>query len=295
MRNLVLALTSALAFYFPFSAVAAVTDYTPVFLDCSREGGQAVIVGIRQFQNKGIRQMLVVEANSLATRIVAASELSCKNMEAAKFAQTHYFRVRNQAAQNRNLQANSGIRRFDRNEVTLTIDMCPSSKSYERRFYDWVQETSTPIAVAITAAWGLRHGAEFNVLKEMSQNGLITWINHSYHHPYRRGVPNGNNFLLITGTNIRNEVLGNEIFMIENGLTPSVYFRFPGLISSSEIIQQIADWGLIALGSDAWLAKGEPPKAGSVILLHGNGNEAAGISAFFRYLNQILTLGVGRL
>lgn len=295
MRNLVLVLTSALAVCFSFSAVAAVTDYTPVFLDCSRNGGQAVIVAIRRFQNNGSQQMLVVEANSLATRIVAAGELSCKPMDAAKFSQTHYSRIRNQAAQNRNVQANSGIRRFDRQEVTLTIDMCPSSKSYERRFYDWVRETSTPIAVAITAAWGLRHNAEFDVLKEMNRNGLVTWINHSYHHPYRRGVPNGSNFLLITGTNIRNEVLGNEIFMIENGLTPSVYFRFPGLISSEAIIQQIADWGLIALGSDAWLAKGESPQAGSVILLHGNGNEAAGISAFFRYLNQILTLGVGRL
>lgn len=274
---------------------AAVTDYNPVFLDCSRDGGQAVIVGIRQFQNNGVRQMLVVEANSLATRIVTANELNCKSMDAQKFSQTNYSRIRNQASLNRGVQANSGIRRFDRQQVTLTIDMCPSSKSYESRFYDWVKSTNSPIGVAITAAWGLRHTRELNVLKEMDRDGLVTWINHSYHHPYRPGVANGNNFLLISGTNIRQEVLGNEIFMIENGMTPSVYFRFPGLISSEAIVRQIADWGLIAIGSDAWLAKGEAPKAGSVILLHGNGNEPAGITAFFRYLNQILTLGVGRL
>lgn len=291
MRSL-LSLVLLLAF-FASTAHAGVTNYTPVFLDCSRPGAEAVIVAIRQFQQDGESRSLVVEANSLATKIVKTAELSCGSMDSARFSTTYYAQIRNRAGETRNLLANSGIRRFERPEVTLTVDMCPSSKGYESRFYDWVKSTKTPIGVALTAGWGLRHAAEFNNLKAMARDfGNITWINHSYHHAYRKGVPNDRNFLLITGTNIENEVLGNEIFMIESGLTPSVYFRFPGLISSRAIVEKLASWGLIPVGSDAWLAKGETPRAGSMILIHGNGNEPAGVQRFFQYLNQILSLGI---
>jgi len=34
---------------------------------------------------------------------------------------------------------------------------------------------------------------------------------------------------------------------------------------------------LIPIGSAAWLAKGETPRAGSLILVHANGNEPEGI------------------
>ena len=36
-------------------------------------------------------------------------------------------------------------------------------------------------------------------------------------------------------------------------------------------------YGLIPVGSDAWLAKNEVPSAGSIVLVHGNGNEPVGV------------------
>jgi hypothetical protein len=277
-------------------AQGKVSNYTTTFLNCSRAGAQAVIVGIRQFNQDGQNLRLVVEANSLQTRLVKSSDLNCVPMEEAQLNATYYGQVRISVAAGKNNLANVGIKRFEQAQVTLTADMCPSSKPYESRFYEWVRSSRQPIGIALTAGWGMRHTAEFNNLKEMSRTiKNITWINHSYRHAYVKGLPDKDNFLLMNGTNMNHEVLDNEIFMIENGLTPSVFFRFPGLISGPQLVDKLLGWGLIPIGSDAWLAKGQLPKAGSIILVHGNGNERPGIDIFFRDLSKITNMGFAAL
>ncbi len=42
----------------------------------------------------------------------------------------------------------------------------------------------------------------------------------------------------------------------------------------------LRDDHLIALGADAWLALGQRPRPGSVVLVHANGNEPFGLSQF---------------
>ncbi len=74
--------------------------------------------------------------------------------------------------------------------------------------------------------------------------------------------------------------------MIEEGVTPSPFFRFPGLVSDRTIFRKVNGYGLIPLGSDAWLGKNQWPKNGSIILLHGNGNEPIGIHRFFKLLDN---------
>jgi len=75
-------------------------------------------------------------------------------------------------------------------------------------------------------------------------------------------------------------VLKTEAAMIENGLLPSVFFRFPGLVSDAALVRRVVSYGLIPVGSDAWLAKGQAPSSGSIVLVHGNGNEPIGIEKF---------------
>jgi hypothetical protein len=58
------------------------------------------------------------------------------------------------------------------------------------------------------------------------------------------------------------------------------------LVSDKEIFKQINGFGLIPIGSDAWLGKNQWPKNGSIILLHANGNEPIGIERFFKLLNE---------
>ena len=50
-------------------------------------------------------------------------------------------------------------------------------------------------------------------------------------------------------------------FSIANGETPSLFFRFPGLISSDPLMQAVSQFHLVTLGADAWLALGRSPGA----------------------------------
>jgi hypothetical protein len=136
-----------------------------------------------------------------------------------------------------------------------------------------------PVAVAITGAWLRKHPAELSWLGEQvaGRHLEITWVNHSLTHPYDPKVPLNKTFLLTPGTDFQREVLETEQLLLENGLTPSAFFRFPGLVADGTLLEKLRELSLIPLGADAWLAKGEAPTSGSFILVHGNGNEPAGI------------------
>ena len=99
-------------------------------------------------------------------------------------------------------------------------------------------------------------------------------------------LPLKENFLLEPGTDINFEVLGTEQAMLNNGLLPSVFFRFPGLVSDQQLIYKITAFGLIPIGSDAWLAKGQQARPGSIVLIHGNGNEPTGVNDFLALLKS---------
>ena len=88
------------------------------------------------------------------------------------------------------------------------------------------------------------------------------------------------------GTDPAVEVLKTEATLIDNGLQPSVFFRFPGLVSDAGLVSRVTSYGLIPVGSDAWLAKGQTPSSGSIVLVHGNGNEPIGIERFLELVRS---------
>jgi hypothetical protein len=49
---------------------------------------------------------------------------------------------------------------------------------------------------------------------------------------------------------------------------------------------RVLAYGLIPVGSDAWLAKKQKPESGSIVLIHGNGNEPLGITKFLALVEQ---------
>lgn len=87
-------------------------------------------------------------------------------------------------------------------------------------------------------------------------------------------------------TDMNYEILETEKAMLKNGLLPSVFFRFPGLVSDQQLVYKLTDYGLIPIGTDAWLAKGQQPQAGSIVLIHGNGNEPTGVNDFIKLLQS---------
>ncbi len=108
----------------------------------------------------------------------------------------------------------------------------------------------------------------------------------SFSHPYKPDEPSETNFLLSPDINIDDEIFLTEKLLIEAGQIPSIFFRFPGLISDENLINKLNEYGLIPVGSDAWLAKGEIPKNGSIILIHGNSNEHIGIVMMMNILDE---------
>ena len=118
----------------------------------------------------------------------------------------------------------------------LTVDMCPSSHPFEQGFFLQLAKTKPdfPVAISISGMWILKHLLEFGQLLDLqSQHRLkITWVNHSFTHIYYSDLPDKKNFLLTEMVNLDTEIMLTEQILLEYGQTPSVFFRFPGLVSN---------------------------------------------------------------
>jgi hypothetical protein len=176
--------------------------------------------------------------------------------------------------------------------IDLTIDLCPSRRPLDRELFNALAEKlgreqkPVPVAIAITGVWMEEHPQDLAWLLSLERDGTlaVTWINHSFHHRTNASLPLRSNFLLESGTNVTSEVLDTEQAMLAAGIVPSVFFRFPGLVSTPNVFGQIIALGLIPVGSDAWLAKNEWPQKGSIVLVHANGNEPVGVQRFLQLL-----------
>ncbi|MEN9353938.1 MAG: hypothetical protein RL318_1263 [Fibrobacterota bacterium] len=177
--------------------------------------------------------------------------------------------------------------------IVLSVDLCPSRKPFDRRLLRRLFEVfpagqAIPVSFAVSGEWLRRHGADLAWLQALERSGRIksTWINHSDHHHFRKGMPARRNFLNLPGTNVEAEILGAESEMLRHGCLPSAFFRFPGLVDDSLLSARVLRTGLLPVGSDAWLAKSQAPRLGSIVLVHGNGNEPAGVREFLKLLEK---------
>jgi hypothetical protein len=266
---------------------ASITDYRPLFLAGNTAAGE-MRIAIRQFRKDNLPYLLLVDPFSLETSSVPEASFSpLGDVAAAMPRETPFMRALDRYSIPPWKLQNHGMVHADTpvQGVFLTVDMCPSAKPFEKAFFEFLAELSkkmgkgTPVAVAMTGNWLLNHREDFQWIVGRIREGKIavTWVNHSFSHPYDPRVPLERNFLLTPGTDFEHEVLETERILLENGETPSPFFRFPGLVADGTLIKKLRKMSLIPVGSDAWLAKGELPKSGSIILVHGNGNEPSGI------------------
>jgi hypothetical protein len=212
------------------------------------------------------------------------------------YSSTPYINALRQAEALSDPLQDAGYTRFSssRNGIDLTIDLCPSKRPLDRIvFLDLINEIGkvekpVPIAICITGSWIRSHPGDLNWLDSLvkTRDLSIVWINHSNNHYVLEKVPLQNNFMLTPGTDIDAEVINNEIEMLQKNIIPSVFFRFPGLVSDHNVYERILELGLIPVGSDAWLAKGQKPGNGSIVLIHANGNEPVGVKDFISLLKR---------
>jgi hypothetical protein len=255
---------------------------------------------LRRFEDHGRDYLLMVNPQTLQTKVNESSFYQVKPMTLDEtrtfFKKTPYEKALTNVEKQSVAIQDAGIERGMPTEtgISLTADLCPSHRPLDRRIFTTMiaefqkVETPAPIALSVSGLWMLKHVKDIEWLKKLRDSGeiRITWVNHSYNHRVSKTAPLKTNFLLEPGTDIKYEVLATEELMLKNGLVPSAFFRFPGLVSDQQLVYKITDFGLIPIGSDAWLAKGQQAEAGSIVLIHGNGNEPVGVDDFIKLLQS---------
>jgi hypothetical protein len=277
-----------------------ISNYMPYYAQATFKNQNKLFFVLRRFVQNNTVIYLTLDPESLNVTLVPARKLMIKpdslkglinGLPSSNYSKAWY----KAHASSKQLQ-DAGISHAipDRHGIILTIDLCPSLKPLDRTiFLDIMHQMSdiekpVPIAISISGHWLLRHQDDVHWLNNLDRKNkiAITWVNHSFNHYFNKNLPLYLNFMLMKGTNVDQEVLLNEKTMIEHNLTPSIFFRFPGLVSGPRVFYKVMGFGLIPIGSDAWLAKGETADDGNIVLVHANGNEPFGIRKFINLLHQ---------
>jgi hypothetical protein len=266
-----------------------VSDYRPTLLACHKDEAQRI--AIRQMTIDGAAYLLLVDSAALTTQIESAACWTCTPADETALKGTRYIEAIDRSAEapgltHRTFLTDAGLTHGAGAGDFITGDLCPSRRPLDRRFFEKLETNgpATPVALSVSGLWLKNHAEDFQWLRGEAAAGRldIVWTNHTYHHPYARGKPDDETFMLTKGIDPDFEILETERLLIANGGTPSVFFRFPGLVSSSDLMQAVRRRHLISIGADTWLAKGQKPQRGSIVLVHPNGNEEVGLDIFSR-------------
>ncbi len=295
---MLLAALIAAALHVPAAAGAPAVRVFTGLARASETAAPSVV--LRSFDRDGQRFLLVVDPRTLETRALpaAAVKVERRRWPAVRkaVADTAYGRALAEAEQHDAPLQDAGLTRLRpaMPGVDLTVDLCPSRRPLDRGLFTALvdelgrYQKPVPVAVALTGAWMSDHPDDLAWLLSLARAGELapTWVDHSFHHRSSPTLPIGENFLLEPGTDLASEVLRTEAAMLAAGITPSVFFRFPGLVSRPELFARVVAFGLVPVGSDAWLAKNEWPRDGSIVLVHANGNEPLGVRRFLQLLRD---------
>jgi len=271
---------------------ANLSNYRPVFLACENAAG-AKKLAMRRMSAGNETLLLAVDPQSLKTSLEREACWRCAETTDEKEIDTRFLRALQKPPEGAVAKAleNAGLTHSPSDAgAFVTADLCPSRRPLDRDFLERFAKEGpgTPIALSVSGRWLAHHAADLAWLKAQAASGAlkISWVNHSYSHPFVRNRPDDRTYLLTQGVDIDREIFETEKLMIIDGLTPSVFFRFPGLVSDDGLMAKLRERHLVALGADAWVALGFEPRPGSIVLLHANGNEEVGLRLFSRLLDE---------
>lgn len=289
---LTLLLLGAAATHLP--AASRISDYQAVFIPFYDEDG-TLLAAVRKYNRADHRHYLVLDPQRFAlSEMTAVKVLSTRPASDEAWRETPFSLALIRQTSPPYPVQNDGLREAEHPVpgFFLTADLCPSKKPLDRVFIEATMalplKPPVPVALMISGLWIQRHEADLAWLKDQLAAGklAITWVNHSFTHPYDPAAPPEKNFLLMRKKGFIDEVLFLERLLLEQGLIPSPFFRFPGLVSDRQLIESLCNLSLIPVGSSAWLAKRESPQAGSIILVHANGNEPEGIRLLLSFYDK---------
>lgn len=274
-----------------FYVIAPTDDQTQAWsheIDLPRD---TLVVALRRFLLNDERAVLLAHADNLNTYVVHEEALK-QNARPARDEEIDRSVFINTLAHTREHvidRIREDIIAKPAFSFVLTVDLCQSRRRWDedlfRRLIDLSNLIDTPISigVAITGRWALRHKSSFEALKRWSEQEKINiiWINHSMNHPLRQDRFGRYLFLTDRRVDFRDDVLSLEVLLLENGITPSIWFRFPGLVYDERVLSELNQLSLLPLDANVWLANTAGIEDGSVVLVHGNGNERSGLRKLF--------------
>lgn len=264
------------------------------------------LIILRKFTKNKQTYFFAVDPYNLKTTVFPGAGIPYKpaRWETVRetFANTPYIKALIAVEKNDTAIQNAGITTTHplENGAILTIDLCPAPKPMNRKIFDDALSAfsrtgiTIPVVISVSGRWMVKHKSDMKWLLEVNREKLfdIIWMNHGTYHRVAKYFPAVQSQKQQEPINEKVEVYQNEILMLEWEVTPSVFFRFPGLLSDSISLHRVINSGLIPIGSDAWLAKNQQPVNGSIILVHGNGNEPNGVvelsGLFIRLKNDII-------
>ncbi|WP_024954698.1 polysaccharide deacetylase family protein [Sulfurospirillum arcachonense] len=238
---------------------------------------QVPFKAIRSWKQGGDNYFLILNKDKFTTHIVKTLPKHEENIV------TNFSILKSQLLTLPHALHYFGIKEPKNDKIFLTIDMCPSEKSgYEKVLFEFIKNAKSTANIAITGKWMLEHQKDFDELKT---SGLdIRWINHSFSHFYDKNSKDlATNFMRRNPENFENEVIKTEKLLLVNKQIPTPFFRFPGLVSSKELIDKLLNkFNLLPLSTNNWLnITNKTIQKGDIVLLHGNLNEHRGIVRFF--------------
>ena len=174
----------------------------------------------------------------------------------------------------------------------LTADLCPAKKPLDRGFFEATtalpQKQPVPLALMVSGLWIQRHADDLAWLKDQAAAGKTSdHLGQPLLHPsLRPGRPAGEEF----PPDARKPIYGRGALPgappARTGADPLPLFPFSRSRLEPAADRKLRDLSLIPIGSNAWLAKGETPQPGSIILVHANGNEPEGIRLLLSFYDK---------
>jgi hypothetical protein len=190
------------------TALPALAEYAPVFKPVHDKKG-ALWIAIRKFTEGTKIRYLAVDPRALNTSVMEESEMGKAALD-SEWKSTPYARaLKNYNSPAGGLQ-DSGLRHGNGSGLFLTVDLCPSTKKMDMELFKAAMEQPSlkgkplPIAIAVSGMWMERHEDELAWILGMEKKGnlSITWVNHSFSHPYDKEKPLEENFLLKPGVDV---------------------------------------------------------------------------------------------
>lgn len=273
-----------------------ISGYNAVFKPFHDKAGR-IKIAVRSFALNSREKILAIDAETFETEILDRAALNAGDVPKVHVAKTPFMKALEKYTEVRDNDNRNGIKNGEdsaSNGIFLTIDLCPSKKALDKAlFQKTIQlaqsgKNDANIAIAVSGLWIERHEEDLAwILNEARGGNLrITWINHTYSHPYKEGLDDKNNFMLLPKAQLKAEALSNEVLLLKNSIVPSPFFRFPGLISDGSLLRELKTLSLIPIDAGAWPAKGADIKTGGIVLVHGNGNEPSGIKRLFEFYDK---------